>query len=510
MPQQGFQQVQKQTQSMVLAPQLRQSLKILQVPSLELRSAILEELQANPTLEELASGEVSLEAEAEAPREEAEGSGLEEGGSEGEGGGEAVEEDRGERAPEYESAERLDFKDDFSVLERMGEDWSGYMEEEAGEMPYTSEDAERRQHFFDSLTRTTSFQEELMEQARSVEEDPAVLEALEFVIGSMDDSGILTAKVSDMALMSEKPFPVIQKAVELLRGLDPPGLGATSVKESLLLQLERKGRGKTLAAKILNKKWDLLLRRRIPEMARAFRVSPGEVEAAIAEIAELDPAPARRFGEDTNQTVEPDVVVDRDENGEWQIVLNNDYVPRLRINPAYKRMLATGQVRGQDREYLRRQFRSGRFLISAIEQRQMTIEKIAWKLLEFQREFFEHGRAHLQPLTMNTVAESVGVHETTVSRAVAGKYMRTPHGLFEMKYFFTPGYQGEDGKSVSNKSIKDRIARIIEEEPASKPLSDQKIVGILKEEGIQIARRTVAKYREELGILPTNLRRQYG
>ncbi len=487
MPEQGFQQTQKQTQSLVLAPQLRQSLRLLQVPSLELRSAILEELQANPTLEELPYEDVSIEAEAETPSTA-----------------------ESEATAESESSESLDFGEDFSVLERLGGEWSGYLEEEAGEQPYTNEDAQRRQHFFDSLTREKSFQEDLMEQARSVEEDPRVLEALEYLTGSLDDNGLLTAKPADLALMADKPLKNIQAAVKLLQSLDPPGLGATSIQECLLLQLQRKGMGDSLAARIIKRKWDLLLRRRIPEIARALKVSSLEVETAVEEIARLDPAPARRYSEDHNRTVEADVIVYKDEEGEWQVVLNSDYVPRLRINPEYKRMLARGQVKGKDREYLRQQFRNGRFLISALEQRQMTIERIAWKLLELQQGFFEQGKAHLRPLTMNQVAEQVGVHETTVSRAVSGKYMLTPHGLFEMKYFFTPGYRGKDGESVSNKSIKDRIARIVEDEPTAKPYSDQKIVGILKEEGINIARRTVAKYREELGILPTNLRRHYG
>jgi RNA polymerase sigma-54 factor len=208
--------------------------------------------------------------------------------------------------------------------------------------------------------------------------------------------------------------------------------------------------------------------------------------------------------------IEADVTVYKDETGEWQILLSNDHIPRLRISPDYKEVLAKGQVKGKDREYLQNMFRSGRFLISAIEQRQQTIERITRKLLEFQIDFFEKGQAYLKPLTMSQVADSVGVHETTVSRAIANKYIRTPFGLLEMKFFFTPGYQGEDGREVSNKSIKERIARIVESESPKKPLSDQKIVGILKEEGITIARRTVAKYREELGILPTNLRRQYG
>ena len=266
----------------------------------------------------------------------------------------------------------------------------------------------------------------------------------------------------------------------------------------------------SLAAKIIRKQWKLLLRRRIPEMARALRVSANEVQEAVGEISKLDPAPARKFAEDSNQVIEADVTVQRDEDGEWQVILNNEYIPRLRLSSEYKQMLARGDVKGKARDYLQNMFRSGRFLISAIEQRQQTIEKITRKILEFQAEFFEKGRAYLRPLTMNQVAESVGVHETTVSRAIANKYIRTPMGLFEMKFFFTPGYQGEDGREVSNKSIKDRIARIVEGESPRKPLSDQKIVDILKSEGITIARRTVAKYREELGILPTNLRRQYG
>lgn len=504
MARQGFEQVQKQTQSMVLAPQLRQSLKILQVPAMELRSAILEELQTNPTLEELPYEDISIEEQSEEPK----------GGEEPESHGEAELQDppepdgAGDKA-ESEASEQLDFENEFSILEAMGEDWQGYLNEEAGEMPYTTEDARKRQHFFDSLTTDSSFQEDLLEQARLVEDDPQVITTLEFVLGSLDDKGFLDSTPSDLALMAQMPLHQIQKAIDLLKSLDPPGIGAANTQDCLVLQLERKGMGKSLAVRIIRKQWKLLLRRRIPEIARAFRVSTHEVEDAIEEISKLDPAPARKFAEDSNQVIEADVTVEKDENGEWQIIMNNDYIPRLRLNPEYKKVLAAGKVKGKDREYLQNLFRSGRFLISAIEQRQQTIEKITRKLLEFQQDFFERGRSHLRPLTMNQVAESVGVHETTVSRAIAGKYIRTPIGLFEMKFFFTPGYQGEDGTRVSNKSIKDRIAKIIESESPKKPLSDQKIVEILKSEGITIARRTVAKYREELGILPTNLRRQY-
>ncbi len=502
MPIQGFQQVQKQTQSMVLAPQLRQSLKILQVPAMELRSTILEELESNPTLEELPYDDVSIDGQKDSELNNENP------------GAEVRELDPSEvKQPEpvpAESSERLDFSDEYAVLDRMGDEWREYWNEDAGEMPYSSEAAQKRQHFFDSLTIGQSFQEILLEQARLVEPRSDIITALEFILGSLDDNGFLTSTASDLALMAQIPLSVIQEAIDLLKGLDPPGIGATDIKDCLLLQLKRKGQSKSLAADIIQKQWDLLLRRRIPEIARALRVKPPEVEEAIETISQLDPAPARRYAEDVNQVVTADVTVEKDDQGNWQISLNSDYIPRLRISSSYKEMLAQGKLKGKDREYLKNMFRNGRFLISAIEQRQQTIERITRKILEFQEEFFEKGKSYLRPLTMSQIADSVGVHETTVSRAIASKYIQTPHGLFEMKFFFTPGYHGEDGREVSNKSIKDRIAKIVESELPRKPLSDQKIVEILKAEGITIARRTVAKYRDELGILPTNLRRQYG
>ncbi|HKJ91198.1 MAG TPA: RNA polymerase sigma-54 factor, partial [Oceanipulchritudo sp.] len=358
---------------MVLAPQLRQSLKILQVPAVELRSTILEELEANPTLEELPYDDVSIEAQAEAPKDDSDDPNLSPG---------EADEPPPEPVPEAtEASEALDFSDEYRVLERMGEDWQGYLNDEAGEIPYTTEDAQRRQHFFDSLTAGTSFQEDLLEQARLVEEDPDVLTALEFVLGSLDDNGLLTSRPSDLALMSQLSLDSIQKAVTLLQSLDPPGIGAESVQDSLILQLRRKGMDNSLAAKIIRRQWKLLIRRRIPEIARAFRVSPSEVQEAVAEISKLDPSPGRKYAEDVNQVIEADVTVERDENGEWQIHLNNEYIPRLRISSDYKQMLARGKVTGKDRDYLQNMFRSGRFLISAIEQRQQTIERITRKLL---------------------------------------------------------------------------------------------------------------------------------
>lgn len=484
---QGFQQVQKQTQSLVLAPQLRQSLKILQAPTLELRSLVLQELQMNPTLEELPNDDISLEAPTALENETADT----------------------ESADAGDVEEAMEFSDDFSILQKMTEDWRDSMAQETGEREYSSEDAERRQHFFDSLTGSVSLQEELLEQGRLADSDPAMLTALEYLVGSLDDRGFLTASISDIALGAGLPFRTVQQAANLLKTFEPAGIGASGVAECLLIQLRQKRMGHTLAAELIQKHFDLLMRRRIPDLARKMGVSAEQIEEAMEVIATLDPAPGRKFQDDTNHVVQPDVRVAKDSYGDWQIYLNGDYVPRLRISSLYKEMLAKGSLRGKDREYIRDQIRNGKFLINSIEQRQQTIERITRAILDFQLEFFEHGVSQLRPLTMNQVAETVGVHETTVSRAIANKYIDTPHGVFEFKYFFTTGYTGQEGESISNTSIKERIARMIADEQPHKPLSDQAIVNQLQEEGVTIARRTVAKYREELGILPTNLRRQY-
>jgi RNA polymerase sigma-54 factor len=489
MPSQGFQQVQKQTQSLVLAPQLRQSLKILQVSALELRDVVLEELQTNPTLEELPMDGVSLDAsatdksQAEAPRE-------------------------ADATPEHEKEMELGSRD-FEMYNQMHEDYRESMAEDNGNYSYTAEDDERRKHFFDSITSESSLQEELTRQAKLTEAAPGVLEAFDYVVGSLDDSGFLTTALPDLALSAGMPLADVQEASRLLKTLDPPGIGAASLRECLLIQLEATGKKGSVAWQIIRDYYELLLRRRIPELARRVGVSAEAVSEAIEEIAALDPAPGRRFSADSNRVVAPDVTVYKDEMGEWIIVLNNDYIPRLRLAPAYKDLLAKGTLAKKDKDYIQDKFRSGKFIISSIEQRQQTIERITREILKFQKDFFEEGPAKLRPLTMSQVADVVGVHETTVSRAIANKYIQTPHGLFDMKYFFTPGYKGGDGESVSNTSVKDRIAKIIEGEDTAHPLSDQQIVAILGKEGITIARRTVAKYREELGILPTNLRRQY-
>ena len=491
---------QRQTQSLVLAPQLRQSLKILQVAALDLRSVIQEELQSNPTLEELPMEGVSLDREAETPEE---GTTPE---ADAAGDLTAAPADDGEPGKRHDE---MDFTRDreFEILGKIDQDWRDHLSQ-AGGQPHTSEDAERRQHFLDSLVNETSLQEHLMRQAELSDLAEPEMAAMRHLVGGIDDRGFLTQSPPDVALQTGLPLDAVQRALAILRTFDPPGIGAEDLAGCLLAQLTAKGRGDSVAARIIREHFELLKRRRIPELSRKIAADPEDVQSAIEEIGRLDPAPGRRFAEDSNRVVVPDVTVERD-GEDWKIILNSDYIPRLRISSAYRELIAKGSLSKQDRDYLRERMRSGKFLIDSIEQRQRTIERITREIINAQREFFENGVSSLKPLTMTQVAEVVGVHETTVSRAIANKYIRTPHGVFEFKYFFTPGYQSEGGASVSNTSVKEMIADLINLEDRSSPLSDQDLVAKLRERGITIARRTVAKYREELGILPSNLRRDY-
>ena len=449
---------------------------------MDLRTSILEELQVNPLLEELPIESIlSVEDNSESINEK-----------------------------ERDADEEMSFDaEDYSVLDRMTEDMREQFAQENTGISSTPEDEERREHFLNSLTETVSLQQHLIGQAELSDVTDQERETLFYLIGSLDDSGYLTETVSNIALTSKIPYAAVQRAVGILKHFDPPGIGTKDLQDCLATQLKLKGREKSLPATILRDHFQLLVRRRVLDLKRKTGATTEEIQDAIEEIGTLEPAPGRRFSADSNAVIEPDVTVFKDEYGVWQVVLNNDYIPRLRISSVYKNMLAKGTLSKQEKDFMLERVRSGKFLINSIEQRQQTIERITREILDYQRDFFDEGVSKLRPLTMNTIAQTVGVHETTVSRAIANKYIRTPHGVFAFKYFFTPGFTSSNGESVSNKTIKDMISQIVDEEDVAKPHSDQSIVNLLKDRDIKIARRTVAKYREELGILPTNLRRRY-
>ena len=304
---------------------------------------------------------------------------------------------------------------------------------------------------------------------------------------------------------------MVDEILRIVQGFHPPGVGARDLRECLLLQLERAERETSLEYVIIDRHFELLSRRKFPELANALNrddIDVVDVQKAAERISHMEPHPGRVFLPETQQYIVPEIFVKKID-GDWSVTLNDEQIPHLRISNTYKDIMSNGKSSSEDREYIREKIRAGKFLIKSLHQRQSTISNIAHEILKRQMDFFEHGTSKLKPLTMVQVAEVVGVHETTVSRAVSGKYMETPHGVFELKYFFTSGFKADDGSDVSNTSIKDMIADLVGEEDTRKPLSDDAIVKLLVGKGVKIARRTVAKYRGELNILPSNLRRTY-
>src|SRR5437899_151664 len=375
-------------------------------------------------------------------------------------------------------------------------------------MKQSAEEEEKRQFMFDSLVAATSLQEMLIEQVRESALADDLRPVAEMLIGNIDDYGYLKASIEELAMSTGLPAEKIQQVLKVIQSFDPPGVGARDLRECLLLQMERSGQKNRLEYRIVSEFMDAVGKRRIPEIARGTGHSVDAVQEALERIARLEPRPGRAFLPDNDQYILPEVFVQKSAD-DFIVTTNNEHIPHLRISNVYKDLMSQRENTAEVRNYIREKIRAGKFLIKSLHQRQQTILNIAKEIVRRQREFMEKGVAFLKPLTMVQVAEVVGVHETTVSRAVSGKYMQTPQGLFEMKYFFTAGIQTASGDGMSNTSVKDMIAEIFKKEDTAKPLSDQEVVKMLADKGIVIARRTVAKYRTELNILPSNLRKVY-
>jgi RNA polymerase sigma-54 factor len=468
MPGPGIHQFQNLTMQQVLAPQLQQSLQILQAPTLELRNIVQQELQTNPVLEEEIG---TFESE------------------------ERAKDDR-------------EFEEEFERLAKLDEEWRDYMAQSVSYSSRNPEDEERRQFFFDSLASQETLQQHLLEQLNTAEVSKSQREAAELIVGNIDELGFLQSSLPEISQNTTHSVPELQQMLDLVQTFHPVGVGARDLKDCLLIQLRRLGKQDSLEYQIVNGFLEDLGRRRFPEVARRLGVSVEQVQRAANFISTLDPKPGQIFSPDPNSYVLPDVSVDKIDDG-YSVTLNGDQIPHLRISKTYKDLMTQGSNGADVRDYIREKIRSGKFLIKSIHQRQQTILNIANEIVKRQHEFLELGTAFLKPMTMVQIAEAVGVHETTVSRAISGKYMATPQGVFEMKYFFTPGYQTVDGAALSNTSVKEAIADLVRNEQPRNPLSDKEIVEILSDRGIPIARRTVAKYRAELNILPSNLRKQY-
>lgn len=459
-----------QKPTLIMTQRLQQALKLLQVPTLELQLILKQELLQNPLLEEVDELEETQEV-----------SGPEEGTN------------TQEEPEPIDNEEQLEWADYYP---------EGY-EASPGRPDSSAELPER------VPVTVPTLDQHLEGQLRMSTDDPELTEIGEFLIGSIDDRGFLTITSEEVATLLGKPIEKVEEAVRVVQSFEPAGIGARDLRECLLIQLDRKEMGDSLAARMVRDHFDSLKDRKFAEIAKKMHVSITQVQAAGDIIAKLNPKPGFLISHEEPRYVVPDLVVDKVED-KYVVFLNDRHVPRLRINPSYRDMLRGDRSRkDKTREYIIGKLNSAKWLIQTIEQRRKTMVKVMKCIVDSQEEFFDRGIAFLKPLTLQQVANQIGMHESTVSRVTNNKYVQTPRGVFELKFFFSSKLQTDAGDEMSAKSAKDVISVLIEEEDRSDPLSDQKIADILRDRGLRIARRTVAKYREQLRLLPARYRKRH-
>lgn len=506
----------QQKQIQTLAQHQIQSLEVLQLALQDLRAHIQEEMASNPALE-MGSGPEGEDGSV------ADGGG--EGGDAAESGdggeqtsdfgesflGDPMEEAAAQGSNQQELAGVAAEKDEFLAnLMQVEEGWRDYVPPEHARNLASSDDEERRRFFFDSLASESTLEDVLLEQLRTADCDEQTARVGEMIIGSIDQTGYLRTSVPDLAVATGSSLREVERVLKMVQTFEPPGVGARDLRECLLLQLDRKGMRKSLAYRVVEKQIDKLARNRIPDIARALRVSKAALYEALAEIRKLQPRPGNAVSSEPDHYVLPELFVTREQDGSYSVSTNRDSVPRLRVSSLYLRLLQDPATPPETRAYIREKVNSVKMLMRSIAQRKSTIERIAEVVVRHQHDFFEDGEEAMRPLTMGEVAQEIDVHETTVSRAIANKYMDTPRGLFPLRHFFSTGYTTGDGDQLSNLSIKSKVQTLVDDEDPAKPLSDQSLVELLKEQGLKVARRTVAKYREELGIPSSHLRKRHG
>jgi len=452
-------------QRLVMTPRLQQALKLLQMPTLELQQVLKQEILQNPLLEE--EEEIREVDENEDQNEEKEG-----------------------------EEEDVDWEDVFGTAFSMG-GADGEVQEERDDMlervPVASQ----------------SFSENLLSQLRLATDDERTLEIGEYMIGCLDDSGYMTGSLEEIARTFDVDEKVVKEVLGLIQTFDPAGIGAKNLRECLLLQLERKDLSDTKAAAIIKDYFEEFKQKKYLDISKKMKISLKEIQSQAEVIGTLDPKPGLSVLEESPKYVIPDLIVDRVDE-KYIVTLNEKNVPRLRISKAYRDELRNNpKISSETKDFIKGKLKNAKWLIQTIEQRRRTMIKVMESIVDKQREFFEKGVVALKPLTLQQVASEIGMHESTVSRVTTNKYVQTPRGVYELKFFFSAKLGTKSGDNISARSAKLRIKEIIEKENSKKPLSDQKIADILKSEGLVIARRTVAKYREQLGILPARHRKEY-
>lgn len=466
----------------MMSPQMQQALRLLQLPILELSQKIEQELLQNPVLEEVPPEEVPV-PEAEEPSE----------------------------TPTESPNEEVSFDKEFDRLAKLDDEWRDFFRQTAPYNKRSEEDEERRAFFESSITRAETLEESLSHQmtlsAANEEETKLGL----FLIGHIDENGFLTADLDDLsrAWGAGKSPEEIERVLKIIQTFEPNGVGARDLQQSLLIQLRNLGKEDSLAYRVIENHFSDLAKNKFPKIARELNVSVEEIQAAVEEIARLTRRPGRLLGPENAQYIVPDIIL-RNDNGGLEIVVTDDRIPHLRISDFYRKMMSNDNLTREVREYIKEKIHSGKWLIKNIYQRQQTLYNIAQEIVKVQKKFLtSSGGGELRPLTMHQVAQVVGLHESTVSRAISNKYIDTPRGLLPLKYFFTTAIETADGGEVSSREVKHLLRELVGKEDPKKPLSDEVLVNLIRTRGMKIARRTIAKYRKELGILPSHLRKQF-
>ena len=468
----------KLTQQLIMTPQLQMAIKLLQLSRLELMETIHQELEENPALEEISEG---------TPEEQ--------------------NQEESETAPEIESPER-----EVTIEEKIIEDidWSNFIDEynSPGKTSYETESKEtpRYESF---VAQKESLSEHLLWQLMMSFPSESEKEIGSLIIGNLNKDGYLEIPFEELLRQSGATAEEAGKVLTLMQTFNPIGVCARNLQECLLIQAKHLGLGDTIVCDIISQHLNHLENRNYKAICSALKANIAEVISAVEVIKGLEPRPGQQFSNEEPHYITPDIYVYKSED-EFVIVINDDGMPKLRVSSFYRTaMNGEGKVKDQAKEYLQDKLRSATWLIRSIHQRQKTIYRVMESIVRFQRDFFEKGVAHLKPMVLRDVAQDIGMHESTISRVTTNKYAYTPQGIFELKYFFNSSINRVHGDSMASASVQDKIRQVIESENPRKPYSDSKITEILKGENIDIARRTVAKYREMLKVLPSSKRKQY-
>ena len=489
-------------QSLVITPQLKHAIKILQLSRTDLETLVNEEMEQNPTIEELGVGQEDFEAERES---------------------QTPDERLGELAdpvanPEDAKAETPEQELSPEASELGDINWEEYLSDYANNATQGSMSGgggggdwdENRSGIENTLARTSSLADHLTWQVRMGGFNEVDQDIADILIGNVDEQGYLRLSVEEAAFEAGVETAAVESVLGRVQEFEPGGVCARDLSECLSIQLREADLAAEIrknALAIVNGHLELLETKRVDKLARELSLSRDEVAAAVEEIAKLEPKPGRDFVSEEPRYVTPDVYVYKMDD-EWVIQLNDDGLPRLRVSNAYRKLLTGADSGDEAKSYIKEKLSAAQWLIKSIDQRQSTLKRVTASIVSFQREFLEHGVKALRPLVLKDVAADIGMHESTVSRATSNKYVHTPQGTLELKYFFTSSIKSASGgEGISAESVKEKIRKIIESEDSRRPYSDQHIASSLAVEGVDIARRTVAKYRELMGILPSSKRR---